>query len=144
MSKINQLSFEVANLIAAGEVVERPASAVKELLENAIDAGATRITVEIKHGGSTLIRIQDNGSGMEPEDLPVAIRRHATSKIKDADDRAAIGRRKFRFRLNEAHVILLAVKTFKLPFWKRIYALRPIIVGLLPLPVYKILHRNRG
>lgn len=63
---------------------------------------------------------------------------------KMRDDRAAIGRRKFRFRLNEAHVSLLAVKTFKLPFWKRIYALRPILVGLLPLPVYKILHRNRG
>lgn len=63
---------------------------------------------------------------------------------KMRDDRAAIGRRKFRFRLNEARVSLLAVKTFKLPFWKRIYALRPILVGLLPLPVYKILHRNRG
>lgn len=63
---------------------------------------------------------------------------------KMRDDRAAIGRRKFRYRLNEAHVSLLAVKTFKLPFWKRIYALRPILVGLLPMPVYKILHRKRG
>lgn len=63
---------------------------------------------------------------------------------KMRDDRAAIGRRKFRYRLNEAHVSLLAVKTFRLPFWKRIYALRPILVGLLPLPVYKLLHRNRG
>lgn len=63
---------------------------------------------------------------------------------KMRDDRAAAGRRKFRYRLNEAHVILLAVKTFKLPFWKRIYALRPILVGLLPMPVYQLLHRNRG
>ncbi len=108
MPKINQLSFAVANLIAAGEVVERPASAVKELLENAIDAGATRITAEIKRGGSTLIRIQDNGSGMEPEDLPVAIRRHATSKIKDADDLAAIGTLGFR---GEALAAISAVST---------------------------------
>jgi glycosyltransferase EpsE len=63
---------------------------------------------------------------------------------KMRDDRAALGRRKFRYRLNEAHVSLLAVKTFKLPFWKRIFALRPILVGLLPMPVYKFLHRNRG
>ena len=108
MPKINQLSFAVANLIAAGEVVERPASAVKELLENAIDAGATRITAEIKRGGSSLIRIQDNGSGMEPEDLPVAIRRHATSKIKDADDLAAIGTLGFR---GEALAAISAVST---------------------------------
>ncbi len=96
MPKINQLSFEVANLIAAGEVVERPASVVKELLENAIDAGATEITAEIRRGGVSLIRITDNGSGMEAEDLPVCIRRHATSKIKDADDLAAIGTLGFR------------------------------------------------
>ncbi len=96
MPRINQLSFEVANLIAAGEVVERPASVVKELLENAIDAGATEITAEIRRGGVSFIRITDNGSGMEAEDLPVAIRRHATSKIKDADDLAAIGTLGFR------------------------------------------------
>ena len=96
MPKINQLSFEVANLIAAGEVVERPASVVKELLENAIDAGASEITAEIRHGGVSLIRITDNGVGMEAEDLPIAIRRHATSKIKNADDLAAIGTLGFR------------------------------------------------
>ncbi len=96
MAKINQLSFDVANLIAAGEVVERPASAVKELLENAIDAGATEITVETRRGGSALIRVADNGSGMESEDLPIAIRRHATSKIRDAEDLSAIGTLGFR------------------------------------------------
>ena len=86
MGKINVLSFAVANLIAAGEVVDRPASVIKELLENAIDSGADRITVEIQNGGVTFMRVSDNGCGMEPEDLPVAIRRHATSKIKEAAD----------------------------------------------------------
>ena len=86
MGVINQLSFEVANLIAAGEVVDRPASAIKELMENSIDAGAKHITVETKNGGVTFIRVSDDGCGMEPEDLPMAIRRHATSKISSAED----------------------------------------------------------
>lgn len=86
MGKINVLSFAVANLIAAGEVVDRPASVVKELLENAIDSGADRITVEIQNGGITFMRVSDNGCGISPEDLPVAIRRHATSKIKEVED----------------------------------------------------------
>ncbi len=86
MGRINVLPFAVANLIAAGEVVERPASVIKELTENAIDAGADRITVEIQNGGVTLMRVTDNGCGMEPDDLPTAIRRHATSKIKTAED----------------------------------------------------------
>ena len=90
MGKINVLSFAVANLIAAGEVVDRPASAIKELLENAIDAGADRVTVEIQNGGVTFMRVSDNGCGIEPDDLPVAVRRHATSKIKDAEDLAKI------------------------------------------------------
>ena len=80
MSNIHVLDFSVANLIAAGEVVDRPASAVKELLENAVDAGATAVTVEIKNGGITFMRVSDNGCGMEKDDLPIAIRRHATSK----------------------------------------------------------------
>ena len=96
MGKINVLSFAVANLIAAGEVVDRPASAVKELVENAIDSGASRITVEIQNGGVTFIRVCDNGCGMEPEELPIAIRRHATSKIKTAEDLENVGTLGFR------------------------------------------------
>lgn len=96
MARINQLSFEVANLIAAGEVVERPASVVKELLENAIDAGATDITVEIKHGGVSLIRVADNGCGMSEKDLPLSILRHATSKISSKEDLESIGTLGFR------------------------------------------------
>ena len=86
MSKINVLSFEIANLIAAGEVVERPSSVLKELIENSIDSGATSIVAEIKRGGVSLIRVTDNGCGMDKEDLPVAIKRHATSKISSRDD----------------------------------------------------------
>ena len=96
MGKINVLSFAVANLIAAGEVVDRPASAVKELLENAIDAGATRITVEIQNGGVTFLRVADNGCGIDVDDLPVAVRRHATSKIKTAEDLEGIETLGFR------------------------------------------------
>ena len=90
MGKINVLDFSVANLIAAGEVVDRPASVIKELMENAIDAGSRHITIEIQNGGVTFMRVSDDGCGMEPDDLPVAIRRHATSKIKDATDLEAI------------------------------------------------------
>lgn len=96
MPKIMQLSPHVADLIAAGEVVERPASVVKELTENAIDAGATRITIEIQNGGMTLIRISDNGCGMALEDARVAFLRHATSKIRTKDDLAAISTLGFR------------------------------------------------
>ena len=86
MGTIQVLSFEVANLIAAGEVVDRPASAIKEMMENSIDAGAKNITVEIQNGGVTFMRVTDDGCGMSAEDLPMAIRRHATSKIKNAED----------------------------------------------------------
>lgn len=86
MAKINVLSFEIANLIAAGEVVERPSSVLKELIENSIDSGAKHIVAEIKKGGVALIRVSDDGCGMEKEDLPIALKRHATSKISEKDD----------------------------------------------------------
>jgi len=96
MPKIIQLSPHVANLIAAGEVVERPASVVKELLENAVDAGASQITVEIRDGGMTFLRVTDNGCGMSPEDARTAFLRHATSKLRQAEDLAAITTMGFR------------------------------------------------
>ncbi len=96
MAKIIQLSPHIANLIAAGEVVERPASVVKELMENAVDAGATQVTVEIRDGGMTFIRVTDNGCGMAPEDAKTAFFRHATSKLRTAEDLAAISTMGFR------------------------------------------------
>lgn len=96
MPKIIQLSPHIANLIAAGEVVERPASVVKELLENAVDAGASKVTIEIRDGGMTFLRVTDNGCGMAPEDARTAFKRHATSKLRTADDLAAIGTMGFR------------------------------------------------
>ena len=96
MPKIIQLSPHIANLIAAGEVVERPASVAKELLENAVDAGASKITVEIKNGGMTYLRVTDNGCGMSAEDAKTAFLRHATSKLRSAEDLAAISTMGFR------------------------------------------------
>ena len=96
MPKINLLPKNVAELIAAGEVVERPASVIKELVENSIDAKATQITVEIQRGGITYIRITDNGIGIEAEDVPTAFLRHATSKIKTQNDLDSIATLGFR------------------------------------------------
>src|SRR5882762_6167849 len=88
MGRIHVLSEAVANKIAAGEVVERPASVVKELLENSLDAGATRIKINVAAGGKRLIQVVDNGCGMVRDDAMLAFERHATSKIKDAEDLA--------------------------------------------------------
>lgn len=96
MPKIQRLPADLANQIAAGEVVERPASVIKELVENSIDAGARRLTIVVELGGKKLIRVDDDGEGMEPEDARLAIERHATSKIRRADDLAAIATLGFR------------------------------------------------
>ncbi len=96
MSKIHLLPHDLANQIAAGEVVERPASVVKELVENAIDAGARRLNIHVEFGGKKQIRVDDDGEGMEPEDARLAVERHATSKIRRSDDLAAIQTLGFR------------------------------------------------
>ena len=96
MPNIQVLSPHVADLIAAGEVVERPASVAKELMENAIDAGASKVTVEISHGGLTFLRVTDDGCGIPAEQLKTAFLRHATSKLHTEYDLEAIGTLGFR------------------------------------------------
>ena len=96
MGKITRLPSDLANQIAAGEVVERPASVVKELVENAIDAGAHRLSIHVELGGKKQVRVEDDGEGMEPDDARLAIERHATSKIRRSDDLAAIRTLGFR------------------------------------------------
>ena len=86
MPKINVLSKEISELIAAGEVIERPSSVIKELVENSIDSGASHITIEIKNGGTTYMRVTDDGCGISFEDVPTAFLRHATSKISEKAD----------------------------------------------------------
>ncbi len=86
MNNIRVLSEHTANKIAAGEVIERPACAVKELIENSLDAGAKEILIEVKSGGKSLIRVTDNGTGMSRDDAILCLERHSTSKIRDADD----------------------------------------------------------
>jgi DNA mismatch repair protein MutL len=111
MGKVRLLSDRVANQIAAGEVIERPAAVVKELVENALDAGATRIEVEFRHGGRSLMRIEDNGHGMSKDDALMALERHATSKIAEADDLNRLA--SFGFR-GEALPSIASVSRFEL------------------------------
>ena len=96
MPRIQQLDPNVVNKIAAGEVIERPASVVKELLENSVDALATRIDVDISEGGTELIRVADDGEGIHPDDLLLAVTSHATSKIRSDDDLFSVQTMGFR------------------------------------------------
>ncbi len=126
MGKINLLTQEVANLIAAGEVVDRPASVLKELMENAIDAGATAITAELRNGGVSLCRVSDNGCGISSEDLPIALQRHATSKIKEAVDLDEIATLGFRGEALAAiagvSVLEIVTRTKEAPFGTMLHA----------------------
>ena len=129
MAKITVLPDVVCNQIAAGEVVERPAAVVKELMENSIDAGSTKITVKLLAGGRREIAVLDNGAGMSTDDALLAIERHATSKIRTLDD--LLGLQCLGFR-GEALPSIAAVSRFELitrephaPPWARVFSSKP-------------------
>lgn len=138
MPKIHLLSPRLANQIAAGEVVERPASVIKELLENSIDSGASRIDIDVERGGVKLMRVRDNGSGIASDDLPLALSRHATSKIEQLDDLEAVATLGFRGEAlaSISSVSRLAIATNDQengPGWKAEAEGRDMAVNLAPV-----------
>ncbi|TNE81231.1 MAG: DNA mismatch repair endonuclease MutL, partial [Gammaproteobacteria bacterium] len=138
MSKIHLLSPRLANQIAAGEVVERPASVIKELLENSLDSGASRIEIDVENGGIKLMRVRDNGCGIGEQDLPLALSRHATSKIEQLDDLEAVATLGFRGEAlaSISSVARLAIATNENdsgPGWKAEAEGRDMAVNLAPV-----------